>query len=496
MLCYVFRFVNNCHSTPDQRITGPLTSAEIDYSKSTLYRLSQLQSFPAVFAAARTHSPLSKGHPLHHYHVSLSPTGHLVVHSRVRNPDAPSSPSLLVHLCTNSGLTRLLLTLHRLYGHPGTSTLLAIISSSFVISGARNYLKGVSRRCVVCQRVLAQPVSQVMGLLPAVRTTPAPPFENTGVDFAGPMTLRTGYTRKPVYLKAYVAVFVCMATKAVHLELCETLSTQDFLATLKRFIARHGCPAHVFSDNGTNFVGAAEEIRAIQKMTKSEKHNNNLMNFCSTTNITWHHTPPRAPHIGGLWEAAVKAMKTGLRKIIAPHPLTWSELTTVLAEVEACLNSRPIVPLHASDLEEDNVLTPGHFLVGQPLRAMPSKRPSSGKTSLLRRWNLTEKLNADLWRSWSSSYLSSCATRAKWLRPGNAFHTGDIVLVKDESLKSRNWPLALISQLHPGDDGVPRVATLRCRGRTYTRPTNRLVPLVTDSDEEAHPTSSASLHST
>ncbi len=494
VMCYVYRFIENCKLPASHRTTGILTCTEVEKAKSALYRLSQLQTFSDAFKAARTKSPLPKGHPLRHFHLHVSPSGHLIALSRVRNPDAPNTPTELVPLSAKSSLTRLLLvTLHRAYGHPGTSTLMAIIAGSFIIIGARNFLKGVSRQCVTCQRVLAQPVARVMGLLPAVRTTPAPPFANTGVDFAGPVTLRTGYTRKPVHLKCYVSVFVCMATKAVHIELCESLSTPDFMATLRRFVARRGCPLHLYSDNGSNFVGAAEEIRAIRKMAESETHKSNLINFCTTAGITWHHIPPRAPHFGGLWEAAVKAMKLSLRKIVSPHPLTWPELTTLLAEVEATLNSRPISPLHADDLDESNVLTPGHFLIGRPLRAPPTKLPSTGKLSLLRRWNLVERLQADLWKHWSTSYLASCAARSKWLRPGTALHEGDVVLVKDESLRSRSWPLAVIHKLHPGDDGISRVATIRCRGKTYLRPVNRLVCLVTDADEaeSVHTTSTS-----
>ena len=113
---------------------------------------------------------------------------------------------------------------------------------------------------------------QVINLLPSVRSTPAPPFSNTSVDFTGPVTLRTGYTRKPVFLTAYISVFICMATKAIHLELCESLSTLDFIATLKLFVARRGCPDHLYSDNDTNIVGAAQKLRSLQKSFAAEKH--------------------------------------------------------------------------------------------------------------------------------------------------------------------------------------------------------------------------------
>jgi len=484
VMCYVSRFVSRCRRASSPT-TGPLTVDELSHAKNQLFTLSQRFSFPRIFQALQLKSAPPSGHPLHHYHLSMSTDGYVEVVSRVRNPHSPSEPRKLIPLSVNSPLTKLLLiSLHRSHGHPGTSTLSAIISCSYLVIGIRNFLRQVSRQCVICQKVLARPLKHTMGMLPAVRTTPSPPFSNVGVDFAGPMTLRVGYTRKPLYLKAYVAVFVCMATKAVHLELCERLTTEDFLAALRRFSARRGCPASLYTDNGSNFVGAAEELRSIKELTGSRKFKDALAEHCARTDIRWHFIPPRAPHFGGLWEAAVKAMKMGLRKVAAPHPLTWPELETLLTEVESVLNSRPMVAVKAGDLEEGNLLTSGHFLIGRPLRAPPSKNPPSGKLSLLKRWDLTQRLNTDLWKHWLAAYIASCSSRAKWLRPGRDLRVGQIVLVKDESLHSRSWPIALITELHPGDDGIARVATLSRHGKEFRRPVVRLVPLVTDSEEE------------
>ncbi len=487
VLCYARRFFNNC-CHPTSKIAGPLTLDELSSAKAILFTLAQRQSFPKLFHALSSQSAPPVNHPLRHYHLTMSPHGYILAQSRVRNPNSPSAPTQLIPLSVSSPITKLLLTsAHRSHGHPGTSTLTSILSTTYLIVGLRNFLKQVSRRCVICQKILARPLSHTMGMLPSVRTTPAPPFAHVGIDFAGPLTLRVGYTRKPVHIKAYVTVFVCMATKSVHLEICEKLTSEDFLATFRRFTARRGCPATIHSDNGSNFVGAAEEIRAIQAMTGSREFRDTIINHCSTYDIKWHFIPPRAPHFGGLWEAAVKAMKVGLRKVAAPHPLTWPELETLLTEVESVLNSRPIVAVKAGDLEEGNILTPGHFLIGRPLRATPAPTPPSGKLSLLRRWNLTERLQTDLWKHWLAAYISSCSARAKWLRPGRPLRVGDIVLVKDESLRSRSWPLALVTKLHPGDDNITRVATLYCRGKEYKRPVIRLVPLITDEEEaEAH----------
>ncbi len=146
--------------------------------------------------------------------MSIASEGHLLVYFRVRDPESPTQPTTLVPLSARSGLTKLLIQkLHRTYSHAGISALSSILAGSFVIPNLRNLLKHVSRACVHCQRAYAKPLTQLMGLLPSIRTTPAPPFSRTGVDFAGPITLKIGHIRKPTHVKCYAAVFICMTTK-------------------------------------------------------------------------------------------------------------------------------------------------------------------------------------------------------------------------------------------------------------------------------------------
>ena len=239
----------------------------------------------------------------------------------MRRDDHPSQPVTLILLSTKSLLTHLLVrTLHQTYSHAGISAMTSIIGHTYLIPGLRNLLKHVSRTCPQCQRAYARPLSHQMGLLPTTRTTPSPPFTVTGVNFAGPFVLCRGNTRKPVLVKCYIVIFVCLSTKSVHLDLCVSLSTEDFMATLRRFTARRGVPAHMYSDNRTNFVGARENMREIQAMIESKATRNSISHFATEQDIQWHHIPPRAPHFGGLWEAAVKSMKCILRKYVAPPP--------------------------------------------------------------------------------------------------------------------------------------------------------------------------------
>ena len=120
----------------------------------------------------------------------------------------------------------------------------------------------------------------------------------------------------------------------------------------------------------------------------------------SQHNINWSFSPSRAPHFGGLWEAGVKSMKTLLNKIVDSHHLSFEELSTVLIESEATLNSRPLMPVDSTPSDGTPILTPGHFLIGRPLRALPTQVDTTSKESTLRRWNLVKRLSADPWTRW------------------------------------------------------------------------------------------------
>ncbi len=481
---WIYRFLHNAQKNKTKRCVLPvLQSSEIRRAKTTILKLSQRESLAGVFSLIQQGKPLPRGHSLRHYLVDISQDGLLLVTSRVRKKTDESQPIHFILLSTKSRLTIILLkTLHQTYGHPGISAFASILGHTYCIPGLRNTLKKISRSCSNCQRAYGQTLTTQMGLLPSIRTTPAPPFVNVGIDFAGPFTLRQGYTRKPVLIKCYVVIFVCMFTKCVHLDVCASLSTEDFLATLKRFTSRRGVPAHVFSDNGTNFQGARENIRELQTLMESTATLSAISHFSTHHDIQWHHIPPRTPHFGGLWESAVKSMKVLLRENLGPYPLRYDELYTLITEAEAILNSRPLLPLQSDDVTDGSYLTAGHFLIGRPLLAPPSPAAPQGQLRLLRRWNLVTRLMADLWKQWLGSYLSSLAARTKWQRPGRQLQVGDLVFLKDETLVVRQWPVALITATYPGDDQQTRVVEVRCRGHTYRRATNRLIPLLREDE--------------
>ncbi|XP_062538810.1 uncharacterized protein LOC134207108 [Armigeres subalbatus] len=216
-----------------------------------------------------------------------------------------------------------------------------------------------------------------MGNLPASRVVPSAPFAVTGVDYAGPILVKQG-ARRPTLVKAYIAVFVCMTTKAVHLEAVSDMSTDAFLASLKRFIKRRGMIHQLHSNNGTNFKGAHHELHAMFKQFEEQQTVDNIEEFCRNREIEWCFIPPDAPEFGGLWEAAAK---THLKRIIGNTKLTFEELSTVLVEIEAVLNSRPLFSV-SNDPVDSLMITPAHYLIGRPLTAIPE--PSMDNVKLPR----------------------------------------------------------------------------------------------------------------
>ncbi len=130
------------------------------------------------------------------------------------------------------------------------------------------------------------------------------------LDYAGPLMIKYGHVRKPTVVKAYICVFVSPTVKAVHLELVTDLTSDAFIACLKRFISRRGLPSLIWSDNGTNFVGAARELKNLYQFLQMQSTQENVSHCLSDKKIKCKFIPQHAPHFGGIWEAAVKSTKT------------------------------------------------------------------------------------------------------------------------------------------------------------------------------------------
>ncbi|GFW47041.1 probable RNA-directed DNA polymerase from transposon BS [Trichonephila clavipes] len=216
-----------------------------------------------------------------------------------------------------------------------------------------------------------------MGNLPKERLIADYPFNCSGVDFSGPFFIKNKGQRKGNLFKVYICIFVCFVFKAVHIELVSDLTSQAFIAVLKRFIARRGKCAKLFSDNGKNFVGASTEIKKLLEIVR--KPDEKLANYLAAEGIEWKFMPARSPNFGGLWEAAIKSCKYHLKRVVNGINLTYEELLTVTVQIEGILNSRPLCPLSNND-DDFQVLTPAHFLINRSLNSL--EEPNLTKPTL------------------------------------------------------------------------------------------------------------------
>ncbi|XP_043505325.1 uncharacterized protein LOC122526181 [Polistes fuscatus] len=168
-----------------------------------------------------------------------------------------------------------------------------------------------------------------MGDLPRSLVQEIIAFSHTGVDFFGPLYAKEKEHRNKGHIKIYGCIFVCMCIKAVHLELIRDLTTDAFLAAFRLFTESRAIPSHVYSDNGTNFVGANNHLKDLYAIIESDECKTKIHNFATDQRISWHFNPPLSPHFESLWESAVKSFKHHFRRVVGEHLFTYEELSTL-----------------------------------------------------------------------------------------------------------------------------------------------------------------------
>ena len=350
--------------------------------------------------------------------------------------------------------------------HGGGLLTNAAIREQYWIIGAKPQINKVIKNCVKCCRYSLKPPFQLMADLPAERVTQARPFSQCGLDFAGPVM-----TKLPdsACQKRYIALFVCFITKAIHLELVSNLTKEACILAVKRFSARRGTPTKLFSDNGSNFIGARNDLIKLQEILSS-KEENSLFVYANQKGSQWITIPSRSPHFGGLWEAGVKSMKRHLRRIVGQQKLSNEELLTVLTLIEAILNSRPLTPL-SNDPNDLAPLTPAHFLIGSSFNPVPT---SNLQLPLNTRFRLIQQIQKDFWNAWKRDYLVTLQVRKKWFTNGPEINRDDLVLIADDDLKPLQWKTGRVVELYSGNDDITRVVKLKTSTGEMIRPVIKL----------------------
>ncbi|GFU85895.1 integrase catalytic domain-containing protein [Trichonephila clavipes] len=411
--------------------------------------------------------------PLRSLHPFIDEHGLVRVGGRLQNSQLQFNSKHPIILPSQHSISELLIKeQHIAHLHAGPTLLAHVLRQSHWIVGSRKLINKCIRKCLKCNKFKTSTTTpQLMGNLPKHRATLERPFFSCGIDYAGPVLIKCNKGRGTKSTKGYIALFVCLATKAVHIEAVGDLTTDSFIAALRRFSARRGAPRHIYSDNGTNFVGARRKLDEIRKLWLSLPTNEAISYYLSKSSIDWHFIPPSSPHFGGIWESGIRSVKFHLKRVLGETILTFEELTTLLTQIEGLLNSRPLSYVNDSDIECISTLTPSHFLTGDVLLSVPEELPSTSNHR--DRWELLQNIKRGFWKKWSSEFISSLQPRKKRQDAQPNLKEDDIVLIKEEGPPG-TWPMARVLQVHPGNDGLVRVATVKTQDSVFKRPVHKL----------------------
>uniref|UniRef100_A0A8D9E595 Integrase catalytic domain-containing protein n=1 Tax=Cacopsylla melanoneura TaxID=428564 RepID=A0A8D9E595_9HEMI len=477
VLAFVLRFIGNLRKAREQRAKGPLQVSELAHSMTILVSLEQQHHLPDVLSALRTSGKITNSSIL-----KLTPFldehGIIRVGGRLRNASNLTQDSIHPPLLTkHCHLSSLLCDYYhkKVSLHAGPRTVQALIQQKYWIISLRDLLRHRIFKCLRCYRFSAKPIQPIMSDLPERRITRERPFLHVGVDFGGPFHLKESNRRNSRQYKAYVCLFVCFTTKALHLELVTELTSAAFLACFDRFISRRGLPHSISSDNGTNFVAASRELKEVYLALQQQS--DEINDVLASRQIHWYFNCPSASNFGGLWEAGIKSVKHHLRRVIGEQILTYELFLSFLIRCEAILNSRPLVDVSPDPIDGLDYLTPGHFLIGCSLLSPAELDLTSTPMNRLTRWKLIQQAAQSFWKVWSTSYLQSLIPRSKWFNQNPQLKTGDLVLLPKASKLPLHWPLGRIIDVFPGTDNVTRVCKIKLQDSVFTRPVNKLIPL-------------------
>lgn len=448
-----------------------LSVRDLEEAESLLLRYVQHSLFSKEIERLSSGRPLSSSSGIIRLDPILGDDGLLRVGGRLRrltseDSSLSSQPIIVPH---KHPIARLIADFFHKQAHVGTEWVVSEIRSKYWITHARAVVKRVRFDCRRCRRLFNPPLSQKMADLPLSRIEPySAPFSNCGVDCFGPFIVKRARSE----IKRWGCIFCCFQTRAVHLEMLDSMDTDSFINAFRRFIARRGLPAKVYSDNGTNFVGAQRALIP---------HSTSLTQYCLSRGVEWVFQPPHASHMGGVWERLIRVTRKVMAGLLPSNiRLTDESLRTLLCEAEAIINSRPLTKV-SEDPSDGTALSPSHLLL---LNQAPVLAPDDfHEVDLYRkRWRCIQALSDQFWRKWIKEYLPELQKRQKWHKARENARVGDIVLLKDETVPRGVWPMGLVTSVNVSDDGLVRSVVVRVKsGALLRRPISKIVYLETAS---------------
>lgn len=374
---------------------------------------------------------------------------------RLENSDLEPESQQPIIIPRDHKLTKLMIEeCHRRTQHSGIRATLGELRSRFWVPKGRQAVKKVLKECVTCKKAQGKPFkSPPVAALPDFRVRESTPFSKVGIDFAGPLFVKS---QTGEMAKCYLALFTCCVTRAVHLDLVADLTATTFVRCLRKFVARRGVPSLIISDNAKTFKASAKVIKRLYDNEEVRAH-------LESNRIDWKFILERAPWWGGFYERMVGTAKRCLRKVLGNAKLNADELLTVLTEVEATLNSRPLT--YEYDEVGAEMLTPSHLIYGRRLLSLPEEARNDeeeSETGILRRFRYLARLRIHFWNRWRKEYLTDLREHHRGKKEGRSdVSEGEVVLVHEDNVKRSNWKMGKVLELIAGKDGEVRGAKLK-----------------------------------
>ena len=496
-IAYIRRFASNCHK---KKLNQPLilnkflTAQELDEARTYCLKLVQKEHYTEEIERLKAEDCIKRKSKIS----QLSPyldekTGLIRMRGRVQNAELTAQEKHPIILPHKSHIVKLLVKHEHLRQlHAGVNQTLVALRNDFWITNARWLVKTVVKACVVCRMYMPKRLTVPFSPLPADRVLAANPFEVIGVDFTGPIHIEetkmvTKQTTKkyPVKIvkvkttsKAYVCLITCAVTRAIHLELVPDMTTDAFIRAFRRFISRRGTCSVVHSDNAATFKCADRVIKQSYEILNSPK----FQEFISEKSIKWEYICPLSPWWGGFWERCMKTIKTPLKKILGKSILNADELYTILTEVEAMVNSRPLCSVN-DDVENHQYLTPANFIIGRSTINLPVRpithdqyHPNVTRKELNKILLYQEKTMNKVWKSWKEEYLRILGV-CPAIKDKVELKEGDLVMVASNQQPRCTWTVGRVVEVIEGRDGRVRSAIVKSGGKLRTRPVQLLSKL-------------------
>lgn len=413
------------------------------------------------------HANVKRSSPLYKLSPILNKYGLICVGGRLKNSPISNKTRFPIILPKNHRVVELIVDeAHTRSGHSGREYVLSLLMEKFWLISERSAVRRAARDCTVCKRLLASPLEQKMGDLPADRVTPGKaPFTYVGVDYFGPFLVKRGRSR----VKRYGCIFTCLTIRAIHIEIANSLDTDSFINALQRFMCRRGQPELIRSDNGTNFVGAERDLRRVL----TNWNRGAIHEFLLQMEIRWIFNPPSASHMGGVWERQIRTVRKLINALCKEQILNDEGLSTLMCLVKSIVNGRPITVV-SSDPNDSEPLTPNHLLLLREGPVAPCDNFDKADKYCRKRWRQVHYLATIFWRRWTREYMPTLQVRHKWVEPVRNISLGGIVLVVDEHLPRNVWLLGRGVEVHHGSDHLSRSAKVKTRTTTLVRPIRKL----------------------